>query len=286
MRRLYVSDLDFTLLQSDKELSAYSRTAINEFVKNDILFTIASARSYFTLKPLLKDVTISLPIIEFNGGYVTNFKTGNPIVVFDLAKHLSHEIAAISKQLNFFPIISVYTPASAQRAELFPEKTKNAGISWYYHEKISSGMSPAYYANLEQDLDLDLEHQIISLTYIGSRQQIQSLLAALSEPLKQQLFLHDYENSYSPGSFWLNLQSNTATKELAITALRELMHLQDTQLIVFGDSLNDASMFKLADVAVAVSNAAPEIKSLAHTIIGSNDENSVCKYIREKENLL
>ena len=64
------------------------------------------------------------------------------------------------------------------------------------------------------------------------------------------------------------------------------MGLQATELIVFGDSFNDAGMFTLADTAVAVANAAPEIKELADVVIGSNDENAVCEYIKEKEQLL
>ena len=50
--------------------------------------------------------------------------------------------------------------------------------------------------------------------------------------------------------------------------------------MVFGDNSNDIGMFKIADRAVAVSNATPELKAFAHEIIGSGDTDSVAMYLK------
>jgi hypothetical protein len=57
------------------------------------------------------------------------------------------------------------------------------------------------------------------------------------------------------------------------------------KLVVFGDNLNDVRMFKMAARAVAVENASDEIKQYATEIIGPNEDDSVVKYVTEKEGL-
>ena len=53
------------------------------------------------------------------------------------------------------------------------------------------------------------------------------------------------------------------------------------RIVVFGDNLNDLSMMAVADEAVAVANAFPEVKAAADVVIGPNSADSVAKYIRD-----
>jgi hydroxymethylpyrimidine pyrophosphatase-like HAD family hydrolase len=54
------------------------------------------------------------------------------------------------------------------------------------------------------------------------------------------------------------------------------------QLTVFGDHINDIRMFELAGRAVAVENADERTKAAADEIIGTNDDDSVVKYLLKK----
>ena len=51
------------------------------------------------------------------------------------------------------------------------------------------------------------------------------------------------------------------------------------RLTVFGDNLNDIPMMQVADCAIAVENALPEVKAAAHETIGPNTSDSVARYI-------
>ena len=55
------------------------------------------------------------------------------------------------------------------------------------------------------------------------------------------------------------------------------------EVVVFGDNLNDLPMMRVADVAVAVENALPEVKAEADVVIGANTADSVAKFIAERE---
>ena len=48
MKTLYVSDLDGTLLRSDETISDYMNSTINELVNKGMIFSYATARSYYT----------------------------------------------------------------------------------------------------------------------------------------------------------------------------------------------------------------------------------------------
>ena len=56
-------------------------------------------------------------------------------------------------------------------------------------------------------------------------------------------------------------------------------------IICFGDSDNDVSMFNIANEAYAPSNAKQPIKELATSIIGHHNEDGVARFLRERFSL-
>ncbi|MHC4555172.1 MAG: HAD hydrolase family protein, partial [Planctomycetota bacterium] len=76
-----MSDLDGTLLQGDGTLSHYSRNALIELLEAGVHFTVASARAWGEIVPVLGDLPLTLPVIAINGAYLTDYKTGNHLVI-------------------------------------------------------------------------------------------------------------------------------------------------------------------------------------------------------------
>ncbi len=50
-------------------------------------------------------------------------------------------------------------------------------------------------------------------------------------------------------------------------------------MVAFGDNLNDLPMFGVADLAVAVGNALPDVKDAADVVIDPNYTDSVARFI-------
>ncbi|MHC4524906.1 MAG: HAD family hydrolase [Planctomycetota bacterium] len=88
-RKIYISDLDGTLLKSDGTLSEYSRGALTELLQAGVHFTVASARAWGEIVPVLGDLPLSLPVIAVNGAYLTDYKTGKHLVI----NHLDNDFA-------------------------------------------------------------------------------------------------------------------------------------------------------------------------------------------------
>ena len=87
-----------------------------------------------------------------------------------------------------------------------------------------------------------------------------------------------YEDTYT-GKYYLEIFSENASKANGLKFLREEYGFD--KIVAFGDNLNDLSMFKAADVKIAVGNEKDELKKAADFVIGTNDEDGVAKWLRE-----
>jgi hydroxymethylpyrimidine pyrophosphatase-like HAD family hydrolase len=79
--------------------------------------------------------------------------------------------------------------------------------------------------------------------------------------------------------YWLEICPRNCTKAKAILKMKERYGFD--RLVAFGDSVNDLSMFRVADEAYAVANAIGEVKAAATAVIGSNEEDAVARFLQE-----
>ena len=77
---LYATDLDGTLLRSDKSISDESAELLNQLTDRGVLFTFATARSYSSASPLLTKLRLNCPAVTFNGVFVVDPRDGRHIV--------------------------------------------------------------------------------------------------------------------------------------------------------------------------------------------------------------
>ena len=82
---------------------------------------------------------------------------------------------------------------------------------------------------------------------------------------------------------WIDVHHRLANKGVAVSTLRN--QLGASNVICFGDSDNDLSMFHLADESYAPENAKTTIKELASDVIGHNHADGVAHFLRERFSL-
>ena len=73
--------------------------------------------------------------------------------------------------------------------------------------------------------------------------------------------------------------NKNATKERALKKASEYLNIPYSDIISFGDDINDTGMLKTAGIGIAVANAVDEAKAAADFICGSNDDDGVAKWI-------
>ena len=77
--------------------------------------------------------------------------------------------------------------------------------------------------------------------------------------------------------WFINIINKKASKGNAISKLCKHLKIDLSEVIAFGDDLNDISMMNTVGYGIAMENAGEEIKKIAKEIIGTNTEPSIAK---------
>ena len=79
----------------------------------------------------------------------------------------------------------------------------------------------------------------------------------------------------------VEINHENAHKGAALIALASHLGLDRSQVMAFGDGLNDISMIREAGIGVAMENAVEEVKAVADLITGSCEESGVADVIEQ-----
>ena len=264
MRTLYVSDLDGTLLRSDQKTSGYTNRVINELVAGGMCFSYATARSYSTSHVVTAGMSASFPLIVYNGAFIRDNATGELL----LKNSFDRAGAALLRDLTergISPI--VYAFVDGQERFSYVPSTVNAPTGDFLRTR-KGDMRDRPVTRPEELLD----GEVFYVTCIGDPGLLGPVYARYAG-----VFRCVYQRDIYSGEQWLEIMPRNVSKAGAAVRLKELLGCG--RLVAFGDGINDLDLFGIADEAYAVANAAPELKAAATGIIGSNDEDSVAKWL-------
>ena len=80
---------------------------------------------------------------------------------------------------------------------------------------------------------------------------------------------------------WFKLAPKASTKENAILFLSQYLDIPTEKMIAFGDDFSDMGMLRLCGTGVAMGNAIPQVKEIADALTLTNDEDGVAVYINQ-----
>lgn len=262
-RTLYVSDLDGTLLGKGVKTSAYTNNAVNRLVNRGMVFTYATARSYYSSSKVAAGLNASFPVILYNGAIILDNATGERLLTnFFTSEEVSH-IRSLLSGAGVSPIVYAFIDGR-ERFSIHPEETSK-GVRAYAETRDGDARTRIIHS--EDEL---YTGEVFYFTCIGDG------LKPLYDALKDN-FHCVYQIDLYDGLPWLEIMPKAATKANAALQLKE--HLFCDRIVAFGDGINDAELFEIADEAYAVSNAAESLKALATKVIGSNEEDAVAKHL-------
>lgn len=273
-RILYVSDLDGTLLRSDGTLSETSRRQLKELLEAGLNFTVASARTWSEIVPLLEGVPLRLPIIAVNGAFLSDFATGRALQVKAIEKNLAEAVYEEIRRAGLAPFICGFDGRSDK---LYYQDLLNEQMHWFHGVLLEHSRQRL---RRMEPLEKVLALQVVSFAVMGEDRQVERLARRLEEQYAGQLECFHFQNPYSDGHWWLTIHDAAACKSKALAELARMYGFQMENVVVFGDHINDLQMFRTAGRAVAVANAHESVKSCAHEVIASNEEDAVVNYIR------
>ena len=271
MKRLYVSDLDGTLLNRNAQLSDVTVDVINRGIEKGLNFTISTARTPTTALKILEPLHLRLPVMMMNGVLVYDMKSRRYLKKEVMDEEVVMVLLGLIKTrgLNCF----LYGLTDDTFCAYY-DSVESTSLNYFRNERIMK-----YNKKFTEvpDLSLVAGNNIIYCMLREPKEKLEGFYKELSvvKGVKTEFYADIYSDDY----YMLEIYSEKASKKEALNFLREQAHYDS--VISFGDNLNDVALWEASDCFYAVSNAHPEIQNMAHSVLPSNEEDGVAKYIEQ-----
>jgi hydroxymethylpyrimidine pyrophosphatase-like HAD family hydrolase len=271
-RTLLVSDLDGTLLGPDATLNTETIHVINDFIDRGGMFTYATARSFTSASQVTAPLRLWLPVITYGGAIVVNPRTGETRPARKLAVEVVAEVLRLTGDSDLIRPVVFAIHEGRDRVCWLADHVTPGVASFLAHRQGDPRLFP-----LRDWTTIDVS-SVFYLALIGDGELLHDLYGRLTE-----VWAHCHtvlaEDIYTPGEWWLEITAPAATKAVALAALKR--ELAADTLVCFGDNHNDLPMFAVADTALAVANAVPELRAAASSVIGANTADGVARWISD-----
>ena len=255
--KLLLFDLDGTLLKSDKSISEYTLSVLNKCRNKGLLIGVSTSRSEQNsmkfLSQLLPDILISSggALVKRNDEYIYNAEFS--------VEETNHMIRTARNICGADCEITIDTLQNHY---------------WNYTidpKKQDQSWGDSIYTDFE-----DFDQKSLKMC-------VEILDSDTADKLKNSLADCDCIR-FSDG-YWYKFTKKGITKENAIMVICSAYNITPDNIMAFGDDFADIGMLKLCGMGIAMGNAIQDVKNIADTIIGTNDNEGIADYLVKKFNL-
>lgn len=258
MYKLVAFDLDGTLLNTNGEISDYSKEIIKKLIDNNIYVIITTGRPLQGVKYIAEVISTKMPIVCYNGSLVYTGYNMDILHKCDLEIEIVNEILNFGNENNTNIIV---WSADALYINKNNEYTKK------YADKFD--VKPIILKNT----DALRRHGVSKVLFYDSEKRICEI-----NNLAQAIF-SKHANVHTSRPWFLEFVNKRASKGKALEKLGDSLKVNREDIIAIGDENNDISMIEYAGVGVAMGNATRELKEVADFITDTNDDNGAVKAV-------
>lgn len=271
--KLFVSDLDGTLLNSNAKVSDNTKKILNDLIgSKGLKFTVATARTPATAVPILEGIDINMPAVMMNGVLLYNLKEKKYLDIKSIDKTVVKKICGIFKEAKK----DYFAYGIKDNKLVVYYRNMNRYEEKYYEERCGRPLKTFIHV---EDYDTDMVGaEIINFVVLDTYDNLKGIEEKLQKI--EEVTVNLYEDLYGDGNFFMDVYNSNASKANAIKSISE-RYLDGEKIIAFGDNINDIPMFEEADECYAVENAADRLKKIATGIIGNHNDDAVAQYLRE-----
>jgi len=266
--KLFVADMDGTLLNDKKELSDKNIQTIKKLQYSGIKFAVATGRHDSMIKSYLKHLDLRVPVISCNGAIVREPFSDRVFLAEALPKEQSLSVIDICKERN--TDFHIYGHES-----IFGEKLSHKML--YYHnlnktlpseeqtklvivpdckDVVLKEPKPFYKFLIMSDRNKDL------LDIIDHLDKLEGLVVCQSMPML------------------CDVMKEGISKADALQKLSESLGIKRKEIAAIGDHYNDIDLIEYAGLGIAVANAEDALKEKADIVtIANNNKDAVSEAI-------
>lgn len=282
MIKMIVTDMDGTLLNRDKGLTENTIRVLKQAIDSGIRFCVATGRDWTGIGPIFEGSGITYSAILGNGAQYANEK-GEIVKTAYFPKERFKEVTKIFDDHDIhYMIFCDDGYYSTHEPEDVCEGFIQRGMRRFNRprEVITANWenNPAPCAQLQKIIDVDawLEepHQIIKIEAFDKDE---------TKVIKAKPYLPNIEGIAHLSSFIDNVEvtDQAAQKGLILDKVIADLGISRDEVAVFGDGLNDITMFQLFKESYAMENADQEIIDLATYIAPNCNDEGVARMVEE-----
>lgn len=260
---LICTDLDGTLLGSDKLISEENKKKIEYFISEGGYFTIMTGRSPQTAGKIADEIKVNCPYGCTNGGGLYDREKGKYVWVThladgykDIVKYVEQRIDGIGYQATTED--TIYFCMENDAMEKYRLRTGAKNIRGCLDD-INGGVVKIVFGDTDQDRMDRLEKM------------------ARSHPNAEKFDFVRTEKTL------FEILPKNVNKGKALRMLCEYLNIDIKNTVAVGDYTNDVEMIKTAGIGVAVENANEDAKMAADYITASNDNDAIARVIEDIE---
>ena len=251
MSKIIVSDLDGTLLRTDKTVSSETINALLEFKNENNKILFATARPPRDAYKYVPEVLRNNPIICYNGA-----------CIIDNDKNLLYK-----KEINREKALNVLNIAKQ-----------------YGYQNICFEINDALFSTFDTyDFFGDCKNQLVDLENMEF-DSAYKIIICNKTPISEE-FLSNISDIckgvITDNGTLCQIMDKGVSKWNSIEALLKNENIKKEDVIAFGDDYNDYEMIKNAGIGVAMANAEENIKQIADYITDSNMDEGISRFIKK-----
>lgn len=266
MKKILLTDLDDTLLCTDKSISKGNRDAIEAMLGEGHYFAICTGRSLTGGMKVARQLQLNRKncyLICYQGNVIYDLYRQEVLYEHFLN---TEDTVELMKKLN---AAKIYNHTYRAGSLLIPEETEE-----FHRYHAISGDDHVVYDKLE---DLLSEHlyKVITIDYENPGR-----LQAFCDENKD--YLEGKFQYFFSAPYFLEFIGLDSGKGVGGLALADLLQVDHTDVIACGDERNDISMIEAAGVGVCMQNGHEEVKAVAdYVTTRDNNHDGIAEVIQK-----
>lgn len=264
--RLLALDLDGTLLDSKKEISARNLAALHAALDAGVRIALITGRRY----PAAKRISASVPgnpvLVLHNGGLV--MEGGTPLRVLPLDREVARAVVSFAKDRGADPVVHY---GHEGEGLLYVETTSPSHTLLAYYINRSHP-DVRVVESLEGEL-ASAARDPLQVMFGGSMKEMEVLAQALEA---RGLAASALRTVYPEDDLSLiDVVAPHVDKSEALRFLCARFEVDIQQVLAIGDNWNDRDMLLAAGRGCVMGNAEPGLRALGLEVVPKNDDDGV-----------
>jgi len=259
--KVIISDLDGTLLNTEHQISTYTKSVFQKLHNENYLIIVATGRHHLDALPIVESLGCPVYLVTSNGARIHS-PAKELLFSFDITSDAIKSVLDLDIDPEFTTVLF--------KEEVWQTNKEN--------KKLNSFQTVMNYPPEIVDFNFVKDLSAIKLFFThNSHQKLVELKDKIMEDHSD-----DFHFAFSL-PFCLEFMDKSVDKSIAISKILEKENYTFEESISFGDGFNDERMLISSGKALIMENAVDSFKNKLPQleVISSNDDDGVAKYLTE-----